>query len=257
MHYCGAQAQQLVKQGEIVHTGIRSPYYRLLYRMALPTERRVVTSPYLRQLIMVSRGLESDFHRHYPITKPTIVIPNGIDTARFAQVEDFRNQMRHELDLAQNDLVGCICSQGDWKRKGLDLLIDAVAGMANKATKILVVGGGPIEHYKQSCAEKQVSDQFIFTGMRKDLPRIYAACDYFILPTAYEAWPLVALEAAASGLPIVGTPVNGLVDLINDGVTGRIIERDTGKIRDVLQGIIAQPDSLPAMGRAAQNGDAG
>jgi glycosyltransferase involved in cell wall biosynthesis len=114
------------------------------------------------------------------------------------------------------------------------------------------VGGGPLEQYRQICAEKQVSACFIFTGMRKDLPRVYAACDYFILPTAYEAWPLVALEAAASGLPIVGTPVNGLIDLIDDGVTGRIIERDAGKIRGVLQEIIAQPDSLPAMGRAAQ-----
>ena len=59
---------------------------------------------------------------------------------------------------------------------------------------------------------------------------IYQLADAFVFPTSYEAFPLVALEAAASGLPILATAVNGIRELVSDGVNGFLISRDAGQI---------------------------
>jgi UDP-glucose:(heptosyl)LPS alpha-1,3-glucosyltransferase len=58
------------------------------------------------------------------------------------------------------------------------------------------------------------------------MPSLYAAGDAFVLPTAYEAFPLVSLEAAASGLPLLVTRVSGIEDLLRDGFCGWFVARE-------------------------------
>jgi glycosyltransferase involved in cell wall biosynthesis len=79
-----------------------------------------------------------------------------------------------------------------------------------------------------------VSDRVHFAGHVPDVAAVYAAADAFTLPTTYEAFPLVSLEAAAAGLPLLITPVSGVEDLIEDGSNGWFVERSASSIAERL-----------------------
>jgi UDP-glucose:(heptosyl)LPS alpha-1,3-glucosyltransferase len=86
------------------------------------------------------------------------------------------------------------------------------------------------------------------------MPRLYAAADAFVLPTAYEAFPLVALEAAASGVPLLVTAVNGVEDLLQDGHGGWFIVPEGQDIARRLNQLRSDPElarAMPARARAA------
>jgi UDP-glucose:(heptosyl)LPS alpha-1,3-glucosyltransferase len=84
------------------------------------------------------------------------------------------------------------------------------------------------------------------------MPALYAAADAFVFPTSYEAFPLVALEAAAAGLPLLITRVNGAEDLVEDGVNGWFIDRDSDDIARRLQALSATGEHARSMGAASR-----
>jgi glycosyltransferase involved in cell wall biosynthesis len=91
-----------------------------------------------------------------------------------------------------------------------------------------------------------------FFGPRSDTERFYRAADVFVFPTRYEAFPLVALEAAAAGLPLVATPVNGVEELLEDGEAGIAVERLPAAVADALVRLATRPDERARMGHAAR-----
>ncbi len=97
-----------------------------------------------------------------------------------------------------------------------------------------------------------MGDRVRFFGRRADTERFYASSDLLIFPTLYEAFPLVALEAAATGIPVIGTCVNGLSDLVEAG-GGVLSERTPQAFADALQRLADDPvlrASLGSTGRA-------
>jgi UDP-glucose:(heptosyl)LPS alpha-1,3-glucosyltransferase len=84
------------------------------------------------------------------------------------------------------------------------------------------------------------------------MPRLYAAADAFVFPTAYEAFPLVALEAAASGLPLLVTAVNGVEDLLEDGRNGWVVTRDAQDIAGRLNELHLHPQLARVIGGEAR-----
>jgi glycosyltransferase involved in cell wall biosynthesis len=71
-----------------------------------------------------------------------------------------------------------------------------------------------------------IADRVIFTGWRRDLPRIYSDLDVLVVSSNNEGTPVSAIEAMASGCPVVATRVGGLPDLIDDGETGYLVPRE-------------------------------
>jgi UDP-glucose:(heptosyl)LPS alpha-1,3-glucosyltransferase len=112
--------------------------------------------------------------------------------------------------------------------------------MKTKAV-LLVVGGDKVAPYKRLAEQLGVSDRVIFAGARSDLPRIYPAADLFVLPTLYETFALVCLEAMASGLPVLASPVGGIEDYLIDGDNGFHIRRDSGDIAAKLDRVLSDP----------------
>ena len=78
----------------------------------------------------------------------------------------------------------------------------------------------------------------IFAGARSDLPTIYPAADAFVLPTLYETFALVCLEAMASGLPVLASPVGGIEDYLHDDVNGLHVQRDATEIAAKLDRLL-------------------
>jgi D-inositol-3-phosphate glycosyltransferase len=115
--------------------------------------------------------------------------------------------------------------------KGLDILIRALADMTDRAgVRLLVIGGddrarAEIARLRATADEVGVADAVEFVGPvpHDDLPAYYAAADLVVVPSFYESFGLVAVEAMASGVPVVASRVGGLASTVSDGRTGYLI----------------------------------
>ncbi|MBM36653.1 MAG: D-inositol 3-phosphate glycosyltransferase [Acidimicrobiaceae bacterium] len=142
--------------------------------------------------------------------------------------------------------------------KGLDVAIDAVGLSKNSDAQLVVVGGlsgdqGP-ETYrdiKRRIKRHELQERVIFVEPQPHqlLPTYYQAADVCLVPSRSESFGLVALEAAACGVPVVASSVGGLRDNVVDGVTGLLVdERDPAKFAVALDELLERPDLRRSMG---------
>ena len=93
----------------------------------------------------------------------------------------------------------------------------------------------------------------VFAGERRDLPRIYAAADAFILPTSYETFSLVCMEAMSCAVPVFATPAGGIEDYLVDGVNGYRIPQDASAIAAIIAPVLADDAKLAALSEGARS----
>ena len=175
-----------------------------------------------RRIVAISERVRQQLKQYYHVPDERIVtIPNGINLARFnPRNAQSRADVRRGFGVPPDvPLVLFVGSQ--YRLKGLEFAIRALVEMKTKAC-LLVVGNDRTAPFKRLAEQLGVSDRVIFAGARTDLPRIYPAADAFVLPTLYETFALVCLEAMASGLPVLASPVGGIEDYLRDGVNGFI-----------------------------------
>ena len=116
---------------------------------------------------------------------------------------------------------------------------------------LLVAGRGHASVIEAGClawAARSVH----WLGVVRDIERVYGAADAFVLPSDYETFSLVTFEAAACALPIVASDVNGVRELIEDGVSGFLVVADAGAIAERLRRIAADPALAARLGDAAR-----
>jgi len=98
-------------------------------------------------------------------------------------------------------------------------------------TQLLIAGGGP----EQAALEAQAGPNVRFLGRRTDVPELLAAADGFVLPSQLEGLPMVLLEAAAAGLPVVSTDVGGVSEIVEDGQSGLLVPPgDSAALADAM-----------------------
>lgn len=203
-----------------------------------------------RQLVAVSRGVARELERFFPAAAAGVaVIPNGVDAQEFAPQPAARDELRAQLGIAPGELVALFVG-GDWERKGLRFAVEAVARAA--AWHLLVVGRGDEARQRRIAEGHGAASRVHFAGPTSAPARHFAAADAFVLPTLYEAFALVTLEAAAAGLPLLVTRVNGTEELVSDGVNGWLVERDAASIAQRLGELREDPQLRAAMARAAR-----
>lgn len=137
---------------------------------------------------------------------PFTVIPNGIDTARFAARDPQRRALlRAELGVADQEIlfghVGRFTAQKN--HPGLFKIFAAVHARLPKAKLVLLGGGEPayIEKMQQLAGQLGIADRVIFAGVRSNMQSFYDAMDAFLLPSLFEGLPVVLVEAQTAGLP--------------------------------------------------------
>lgn len=144
----------------------------------------------------------------------------GLDTKKFSEVIVDKLAKRREIGVPEDAFV--ILSVGEInKNKNHETVIKAVAKLNNPNVHYIICGQGPLENYLRGIAkglglEKQVH----LLGYRTDIAEICKASDIFAFPSKREGLGLAALEAMASGLPIVTSNVHGIVDYSINGETG-------------------------------------
>jgi glycosyltransferase involved in cell wall biosynthesis len=187
------------------------------------------------RFICASEGIAEEIREHFPKQgNLAITIPNGVDLDAFApgsRLED-ASALRASLNIDGRRRVAIFVGS-EWERKGLEPVIRAL-NMAG-AWDLLVVGNGDRERYEQLAQELGVAAAVHWLGVSRDVAPLFQLADAFVFPTSYEGFPLVALEAAASGVPILATPANGIRELVSDGVNGFLISRDPAVIAQRLR----------------------
>jgi len=145
--------------------------------------------------------------------------------------------------------------------KGLDIAVGALAGLDDPTAKLMVVGGASgregaaeVARIEMMIAGLGLTDRVIFVPPKPHyaLSTYYRAADVVVMPSRSESFGLVALEAAACGIPVVAAAVGGLRTLVDDGVTGYLIEdRDPESYAAALNRILADPTLRTSLGGAA------
>lgn len=132
------------------------------------------------------------------------VIKNGIDTEKNAFSGEARIKMRKALGVENKVLIGCVGRLSSEKNHAF--LLDAFAEVTRlrKNASLVLVGDGPEKSALTARAEALgISDRVIFYGASQDVPSLMSAMDVFVLPSLFEGLGIVALEAQASGLPVI------------------------------------------------------
>jgi glycosyltransferase involved in cell wall biosynthesis len=194
-----------------------------------------------------------EIREHFPrYADRTITIPNGVDIDAFAPGSRPKEvaALREALAIDGKQRVAIFVGS-EWQRKGLEPAIRALA--LAPGWLLLVVGSGDRERYEALAEQLGVADAVRWIGVSRDVAPLYQLADAFVFPTSYEAFPLVALEAAASGVPILATPVNGVRELVADGVDGFLIAPDPDDIAGRLRMLADDPQLLRRLGQAARS----
>lgn len=146
----------------------------------------------------------------------------GVDTARYHACQIDRSAYRKTLGLTENDIA--VLEVGELSvRKNHKVIIDALAKLNDDKYIFLICGkamtnSGTYDFLKKYAEEKHVRVNFL--GFRADIPEINHCVDIAVLPSLREGLGLAGIEALASGVPVVGSEIQGIKDYVVDGVTG-------------------------------------
>ena len=203
-------------------------------------------------VVCVSEGVATEIRRHFPrLAERVLTVHNGVDTEEFAPAvhASGAQAMRARLGIPDGRLVAAFVA-GEWERKGLEPLLLALA--LAPEWDLVVAGGGDEARYRAIADSLGVGAAVHWLGVTHEVPSVYELADAFVLPSSYETFSLVTFEAAASGLPILATPVNGVRELIEDGRNGFLIDRQPHTIADRLTRLAADPTLRGHLGAAAR-----
>lgn len=178
-------------------------------------------------------------------------VPTGIDLVRHAPRD--RNAARRELGLAEDGrIVGIIATLRSWK--GHRYLLDAFAQLDDKESRLLIVGDGPgFDNLRRQAAKLGIAERVTMPGNQTDVAPWLAALDIFVLPSyANEGVPQAIMQAQASGLPVVSTPVGSIPEIVADGVTGLLVKpRDVDALAAALARLLRDDALRASLGGAA------
>jgi len=223
-------------------------------------ERRVIGS--CGRVVTLSEYSAQKVHRVHGIPAGRIaVIPGGVDLARFRPAAD-RAGLRRRLGLPPGARL-LLTVRNLVPRMGLETLIAAMARVAPEAPgAVLWIGGeGPLRRALEETAQALgLAGQVRFLGFvpEERLPELYAAADLFVLPSReLEGFGMVTLEALASGLPVLATPVGGSCEILAPLGEGFLLE-DAGVealargMRSFLERLEADASAAPRLAAACR-----
>jgi D-inositol-3-phosphate glycosyltransferase len=173
---------------------------------------------------------------HYGASPDKIsVVPCGVDLEFFCPMD--QDAARRQLGFNTDDTLALFVGRFD-SMKGLDRLIEAMRYLKHRRHLRLIVVGGDGIHTPEGQTLRGlartfgVEDSIAFIGRieQKDLPAYYNAADVMVMPSHYESFGLVSLEALACGIPVVATPVGVMDTIIKEGQNGQLVGNGDAKL---------------------------
>ncbi len=222
-----------VRPPKLVHTfhgHVFSGYFgRTMTAAFLETER--LLGRFTAKLVALSESQKQELSHRYRLAPEDrfAVIPLGLEHLdrlwEAAESRALRSDFRRELGLKDSDLLlGTVGRMVPIKNHAL--LLDAFARLVGRMPRLhlVIVGDGQLRDRAEArAARPDLAGRVHFLGWRRDLERIYAGLDLFVLSSKNEGTPVAVIEALAAGLPVVATAVGGVVDLLDQGRLGHLV----------------------------------
>jgi glycosyltransferase involved in cell wall biosynthesis len=235
-------AARLARTPLIVRTRhLAKPAGSLLSYTWIP--HRVTTVSDRVRLDLIERGVPAD---RIATVYTSVQAPAAVDAS----------PLRQELRLALNDVVvGCVAVMR--AKKGHRALIDAIMPLIKERPNVhlvLIGAGSPVfEQLQEYIEANALTKRVHLMGTRRDVPMLLPGMDIFALATEEEALGTSFLEAAAAGLPVIGTDVGGVCETMENGVTGLLVPlHDQAALAAALKRLIDDADLRVSMGQAGK-----
>lgn len=213
--------------------------------------RRVV------KVVVPSRGLARELAAEYPSTRDKIVVlSNPVEIERMRAPAEFdREGFRQRLGANPEDLLVAFIALGLFEHKGLPQLLGALQQLPDAPLRLVVVGGERdlVQEYQVRINAMGLGHRALLTGKQKDVRPYLWAADVLALPSCAETFPLAVLEAAAAGLPLLVTRLNGVEEFLRDGENGILLERTPEGVAQGIRKLLRMPPKARrAMGERAR-----
>ena len=209
----------------------------------------------------VSEAVTAQMRKEFPISRSRLItIRNGVDVSSYANRADV-GEVRKKLGIAKNEkAIGMVANFKEVKNHLF--LLKAYNELRKSCTgiKLLLVGQGfgsdrdntePL--VRNYVREQHLEDSVSFLGYRQDVPDVLRALDVFCLTSNEEGLPISLIEAMAAGLPVVGTNVKGIQDVIRPNMNGFLVEPDdVVGLKDVLAVLVRDEALKRIFGRESQ-----
>ncbi|MBD2809904.1 glycosyltransferase family 4 protein [Xenorhabdus sp. Vera] len=211
------------------------------HRYVMNAEAEMYADPALKKVICNAEMVKREIIDEFGIAEDKIVvIYNAIDSTKFFPAdEQSRQQLRQQYQIPLT--ARCLIYVGSgFERKGLSAAIQAIA----KTDSYLLVIGKDKEQkkYQQLANTLGCNHRIRFMGLQKETLPFYQLSDALLLPTLYDPFPNVILEAMACGLPVITSTTCGGAEFITEGKNGFVCDAlDIKKLKDAVQGI---PDNI-------------
>ncbi len=182
-------------------------------------------------------------------------IPYGLDSTGAVDRMAARAALRSELGLPPDTLLaGIVCRLIE--QKGVPYALEAFARVAARfpAAQLVIAGDGPLRPALEVQArDLGLAERVHFLGWRTDTAAIFAALDVFLMPSLWEGFGLVLLEAMAQSIPVIGSAVSAIPEVVTDGETGLLCPpRDVDCLAAALGDLLADPDLRARLGAAGR-----
>ena len=211
------------------------------------------------KIIVISKAVSKRFAWLKDKEKKIIVIYNGIDLRRFNPNLN-GNEIRDEFNIAAGiHFVGIVGQLIPWK--GHHYFLEAAARVVQKIpqAKFLIVGkdivrGGEYKKELESLAERLgIREKVIFASFRRDIPRIMASLDLFVLTSEKEHFGRVLVEAMACAKPVIAANAGGVPEIVKDGETGILVPpKDPEAMAEAIVTLLRDKKKAQRMGQAGR-----
>jgi UDP-glucose:(heptosyl)LPS alpha-1,3-glucosyltransferase len=228
-----------------------SPRHRLLLHL----EKKIFSPGNYKRIIANSELCKQHAIKYYKVPPQLVdVIFCGVDFAIFnSSVRNEGAQLRIFFGIGR-ELIVVLFVGTNYERKGLDTVLQGISRLRDKEKyRLLVVGKGNIPRYQRLAQKLGLQEITVFCGYQEHMPPFYGAADIFVLPSYYDPFGNVCLEAMACGLPVITTRETGVSELMAHGRSGFVMDHP-GEISTLANWLEAleDPELRRSMGAEAQ-----
>jgi glycosyltransferase involved in cell wall biosynthesis len=239
-------ARMLFKKKLVVRCGFllslnyrRKGHHRL--KCALVSRLELLGFKVADKIVVATENMKDYIARHYALPRDKIaVIPNHVNTDVFKPLPGIHRE------------PGRICFVGTLKRaKNLSLLLQAMRDI--RGVELVVIGSGPLrDELTKEAKELSIDVRFLGSLPNYQLPTELNRSEIFVLPSLYEGHPKALLEAMACGLPVIGTDVPGIREVIAHGQTGYLCQPTPEDMRRAITRVLGHKELGRQLGERAR-----
>ena len=209
-----------------------------LHHIVLSMEGELLRERTYKRLIALTPGVLEDLKQFYGVPNEDVdILPNGYTSDEFhvGLRALYRVEMRREIGVPLDAWVVLFVGN-EWERKGLLPLMEAIAALGDVKIHLVAVGRLPQAMVQRKAADLGLLGRVHTVSSTSSVNRWFGMADVFALPTVYEAWGMVVIEAMASGLPVLTSSLAGASEAVDIGKNGFLL-KEPRSVEEIVDGI--------------------